>query len=97
MYRINHTYNDIVNLLKENEEILEATSSGEWYINLYGAYSERRELIYGGWIDESRYVEFEGKQYLTIGNTDQYLSNLYGDYIKLPPQSERRNAHNELF
>lgn len=97
LYRINHTYNDIIKLLKKNEEKLEDTGNREWYINLYGAYSESRERILGKWIDESCFVEFEGRQYRTIGHTDQYLSNLYGDYMKLPPKSERRNAHNELF
>ena len=38
-------------------------------------------------------VEFEGKQYKAPHNWDKYLSNLYGDYMQLPPE-EKRIPHN---
>lgn len=38
-------------------------------------------------------VEFEGKLYNAPADTHKYLSNLYGDYMKLPPE-EKRVAHN---
>ena len=37
-------------------------------------------------------VEFEGKRYNGPADADKYLTNLYGDYMKLPP-ADRQIAH----
>lgn len=34
-------------------------------------------------------IIFEGKEFPVIKNRDEYLTKLYGDYMKLPPESER--------
>lgn len=39
-------------------------------------------------------VEFEGKLYHAPSNYDIYLSQLYGDYMKLPPVEKRVSEHN---
>lgn len=38
-------------------------------------------------------VEFEGKMYNAPADTHKYLSNLYGDYMKLPPEEKRQSHH----
>lgn len=38
-------------------------------------------------------VEFEGYLFNAPKNYDQYLSNLYGDYMKLPPEDKRVTHH----
>ena len=38
-------------------------------------------------------IKFEGKEYPCMNNNDQYLKNMYGDYMKLPPENERRTHH----
>ena len=38
-------------------------------------------------------VEFEGKLYAAPGNYDQYLSQLYHDYMKLPPAEKQKSDH----
>ena len=38
-------------------------------------------------------VEFEGNQYHAPGNYDTYLSQLYGDYMKLPPKEKQVSLH----
>lgn len=38
-------------------------------------------------------ISFENKSFLSIEDTDYYLSNIYGDYMKLPP-IEKRVSHN---
>lgn len=40
-------------------------------------------------------IPFEGKQYRIIKNYDRYLSTIYGDYMKLPPE-EKRVTHHEF-
>lgn len=38
-------------------------------------------------------VEFNGKYYKATASYDEYLSLMYGDYMKLPPESERVYGH----
>ena len=38
-------------------------------------------------------VSFEGKEYNAPANWDKYLKNLYGDYMKLPPEDKRGIHH----
>ena len=42
-------------------------------------------------------VEFEGCLYNAPADTDKYLTNLYGDYMKLPPESERLAHHFDIW
>lgn len=39
-------------------------------------------------------IEFENKIYRCPHDVDEYLTNMYGDYMKLPPENERRNRMN---
>ena len=38
-------------------------------------------------------VEFEGKKYHGPSNYDRYLSQLYGDYMQMPPEEKRKTHH----
>ncbi len=86
----------LVKLARWNENRFTDASKGD-YINLYSVYSFQKELIRREWIDNTSEVCFEGKKYITMGDTDAYLSNLYGDYMKLPPIYERKRNHNIHF
>ena len=35
-------------------------------------------------------VEFEGHMFTAVKSWDKYLTNLYGDYMKLPPEEDRQ-------
>lgn len=55
-------------------------------------YGEREQLpasVFSEFID----IPFEQKQYRAIKNYDLYLSNLYGDYMTLPPAEQRQRKH----
>ncbi len=39
-------------------------------------------------------VEFEGKMYYGVENPDAYLTAMYGDYMKIPPEKERLTHFN---
>lgn len=42
-------------------------------------------------------VEFEGQYFNAPSNYDEYLSIVYGDYMKLPPEDKRRNHNMEAY
>lgn len=43
--------------------------------------------------DSYKTIEFEGLNFCCIENTDEYLRNTYGDYMKLPPENQRVSHH----
>lgn len=43
--------------------------------------------------DSAVLMEFEGKKFPVSSNYHQHLSNLYGDYMKLPPEEKRVGLH----
>ena len=45
--------------------------------------------VYEDYID----VEFEGQTVMTLKNYDTYLKDLFGDYMKLPPEEKRVPHH----
>ena len=43
--------------------------------------------------DETIDAEFEGKNFKIIKDYDSYLTYLYGDYMKLPPEEKQKTHH----
>ena len=46
------------------------------------------------WLSNRASYEFEGHDYWGFRDYDEYLSSLYGDYMTLPPESERETHTN---
>ncbi len=42
-------------------------------------------------------IKFENRQYFAIKNYDYFLSQVYGDYMKLPPEEQRQPYHHGQF
>lgn len=51
-----------------------------------------REIFPAGFFSETTEADFEGRRYYIPKNYDEYLTNLYKDYMKLPPP-EKRERH----
>lgn len=48
-------------------------------------------------LDESVLVEFEGEMYPAPSDWKNYLTSLYGDYMKPPPEDQRQQHHYTVF
>lgn len=57
-----------------------------------GAY-KGKEYCLKSWFGKGREMYFEGVKVLMPDNYDAYLNHLYGDYMKLPPESKRVSHH----
>ena len=44
-------------------------------------------------MDPAFLTDFEGHKFYLMANYHQYLTGLYGDYMRLPPESERISRH----
>ena len=60
-------------------------------VSIFG-YGEREQLPTSVF-SEFEDISFEQKRYRVIKNYDLYLSNLYGDYMTLPPAEQRQRKH----
>lgn len=66
---------------------------GNCWANLYGNYEEK-EIMPKEWYCSGKYYRFENINLRGIENFESYLTHLYGDYMKLPPE-EKRRRHGE--
>ena len=79
----------------------------KWYsaLSSKGKGSEKIN-IYNTWFDQIGRIEFdkqitdgyvllnfEGRKYMAIQGYDSYLTELYGDYMQLPPEEKRIPTH----
>lgn len=69
----------------------QSVTSSKLVANMAGAWGEK-EVFGAEYFDETIKVQFEGKSYCIPAKYDLILSQMYGDYMKLPP-IEKRIAH----
>lgn len=56
----------------------------------YGIKEIMRKDVFG----KGTIADFEGMDVIIPENNDEYLRNLYGDYMTLPPMSKQKSHHN---
>ncbi|MCC8015627.1 MAG: LicD family protein [Eubacterium sp.] len=61
--------------------------------NFYGTYG-KRETYKKTCFGEGCALIFEGKEFIAPCCWDNYLNQIYGDYMKLPPEEKRCTTHN---
>jgi len=77
-----------IDSILKSQDIWDSEISG----NIMGAY-RTREMVPTEWlggIDEDTYYQFEDIQLRGYKEYDKYLSYLYGDYMKMPPEGSRK-------
>ena len=93
----NHKPEHFIKLAKKNERYFEGPKA-DCYINLYSVYGMKKEKLKAEWVENPTTVVFEDDTYTTMGCLDEYLTHLYRDYMKLPPESQRVcSKHAEIY
>ena len=62
------------------------------YMNFHGAYRFNRIMSKEYYYGDGAMYTFRGEQFNAPANYDAYLTKIYGDYMKLPPE-DQRNKH----
>ena len=63
---------------------------------LCGMYGMRERWLYSDYVPKIK-ADFENKKFPIPANYNIYLSNLYGDYMKLPPEDKRKYSTCKVF
>lgn len=66
--------------------------SSDYVGNLVGRWG-KKECMPKRIYTELEPVQFENRQYIGIKNADEYLTHMYGDWRKLPPENQRVGDH----
>lgn len=75
--------------IRDNLLLMSNNKNTEYIVSLCGAYNVESETLKKDLIFPLKKIEFEGKKYPCFKNPDYYLSRIYGDYMKLPPEDKR--------
>ena len=45
------------------------------------------------WFQKPKWVQFEGREMPIPSNADAYMTERYGDYMKMPPKEKQKSYH----
>lgn len=71
----------------------ETFQDSKWIASAVGGAGIERELIERKYFDNMIKMEFEGKRFYAPEGYEKYLTNLYGDYMQMPPKEKRVASH----
>lgn len=70
---------------------------GDFYIFYNGTYAMKRELFPKSWFSSTVELPFEDFTVKVCKEYHKYLTQLYGDYMQLPPVEKRVSYHGHYF
>ena len=83
-----HILNKVYKVLRKFENV-----DTDFYINICDRYPIEKALIKKEWLQKLQNIRFEDDDFPVFEDVEDYLTHLYGDYMKLPPEEERRPPH----
>ena len=69
----------------------------DYYINMFSIYSMEKERFPEKCLKHPQKVLFDGIEVTTLGYLDEYLTNLYGNYMTPVPPDQRDSTHDDTF
>ena len=91
-YEINSLLNSIIIDFTEDNYIA-SNYVGVMQNPMYGVREHHRKKIFESYID----VPFEDACFMVVSDYDEVLRNIFGDYMKLPPEEKRVPGHSEHY
>ncbi len=77
---------------KKLDKLFKEVSSSDMIANYCGAWGEK-EIVPKDWYGEGVQLEFEGLKVNAPAQYDKWLTQVYGDYMQLPPEEKRVSHH----
>lgn len=65
----------------------------ETYVGNFTSQYGKREMMHKTAFDSYLDVEFEGHKFMVCQGYEEYLSNIYGDYLSYPSKKKRKGHH----
>lgn len=78
--------------IQSREKLMKSKSNGRKIANYCGAWGEK-EIVPKEWYGEGSLLEFEGLWLNAPKEYDKWLTQVYGDYMKLPPAEKQVTHH----
>ncbi len=68
-------------------------NKSNYYVCTGGSYGFQKEIVKKIWFEKTRLFDFEDLKVKGPLMYEEYLENLYGDYLKLPKEEDRISRH----
>lgn len=94
LYQVRAIFNNRSALIEEYEKLVLSVTEGAHKYPQFTSIHE--DHLKSEWFDNLEKMCFENDKFSCIGDYDGYLTTMYGDYMTLPPESERENRHQIL-
>ena len=78
--------------LRKREKLLKSNKGRLYLANYCGAWGSK-EIVPYSWYGNGVELEFEGLKVRAPQEYDKWLTNVYGDYMQLPPKEKRISHH----
>ena len=78
--------------VNKREKLYKSVPKSERVVNNSGAWLQK-EIISREWVQDTIEMEFEGIKVNVSDKYDEWLTYVYGDYMSLPPETERVGHH----
>ena len=85
-------YRDYKEAVIDREKMIRGMYKGKRLANHGGAW-KKKEIVPADWYGQGVMVEFEGIKCRIPSQSDKWLTQVYGDYMKLPPEDKRIAHH----